>query len=81
MIESIPGQRVEEGYMRKGVISLLSVLFRGRPPGARNWGLNEALITPCLLLPSPLGLKRGAEKPPGEATTPDSCAHMAGSSK
>ena len=28
-------------------------------------GLNEPLITPMFLLPSPLGLKRGAEKPPG----------------
>ena len=51
--------------MRNGVISLLSVLVRESTGSREIRGLNEALITPMLLLPSPLGLKRGAEKPPG----------------
>ena len=44
-------------------------------------GLNEAFITPTFLLPSPLRLKRGAEKPPGRPQPLIQCAHMVGSSK
>ena len=51
--------------MRNGVISLLSVLVRESTGSREIRGLNEALITPTFLLPNPLGLKRGAEKPPG----------------
>ena len=67
--------------MRNGVISLLSVLVRESTGSREIRGLNEALITPMLLLPSPLGLKRGAEKPPGRPQPLIQCAHMVGSSK
>lgn len=51
--------------MRNGVIILLSVLLAEGPGSREIRGSNEALITLTFLLPSPLRLKRGAEKLPG----------------